>query len=177
MSMNQKGFTLIELLVVTAIGALVAAGLSMGIVQMIQNSERSEDHQVALRQSQNVGYWISRDIMRSKTINSGDMAETGDIEILTIFWTEFESGDVHEVRYTLEDAGEGLKHLYRKHKVVDLYGMEKSNNTTSLGDNLYSASFSEGSGIWVLDVKSSEGSESFSLEYNAEQKVLKYPYP
>lgn len=63
--LGEKGFTLIEMLVVVAIAAVVMGAASAAIVALYRISPQSNNWTVALRQVQNSGYWISRDVQMS----------------------------------------------------------------------------------------------------------------
>jgi prepilin-type N-terminal cleavage/methylation domain-containing protein len=68
---SDKGFTLIELLVAISIAAFVTAAASMTIITMIRLSPQSNNWAIALRQVQDTGYWISRDVMMADIITPG----------------------------------------------------------------------------------------------------------
>ncbi|MGB8706821.1 MAG: prepilin-type N-terminal cleavage/methylation domain-containing protein [Dehalococcoidia bacterium] len=68
---TQKGFTLIELLVGLSIAVFVTGAASMTIITMMRLSPQTNNWAIALRQVQNTGYWISRDVMMSQTIVPG----------------------------------------------------------------------------------------------------------
>ncbi len=63
---NEKGFTLTELLVTISIVAIISGALAMAIITLMRLSPQSKDWNIALRQVQNAGYWISRDVQMSK---------------------------------------------------------------------------------------------------------------
>jgi len=63
---TEKGFTLIELLVGISILAFVAAAASMTIITMMRLTPQTNNWAVALRQVQDTGHWISRDVQMSK---------------------------------------------------------------------------------------------------------------
>jgi len=63
---GEKGFTLIELLVGLTIVAFVVGAVSMTIVTMMRLNPRNNDWAMALRQVQNAGFWISRDVQMSR---------------------------------------------------------------------------------------------------------------
>jgi len=63
---TEKGFTLIELLVALSIAAFVTAAASMTIITMMRLTPMTNNWAIALRQVQNAGYWISRDVQMSQ---------------------------------------------------------------------------------------------------------------
>ena len=66
LKMSDKGFTLVELLIGISILAFIVGAISMTVITMMRLSPRSSDLAIALRQVQNTGYWISRDVEMSK---------------------------------------------------------------------------------------------------------------
>ena len=63
---TEKGFTLIELLVGIAIAAFVVGAASMTVITMMRLSPQTNNWAIALRQVQNAGYWISRDVQMAQ---------------------------------------------------------------------------------------------------------------
>jgi prepilin-type N-terminal cleavage/methylation domain-containing protein len=63
---GEKGFTLLELLVGITIAAFVVAAASMTIITMMRLTPKTNNWAIALRQVQDAGYWISRDVMMSQ---------------------------------------------------------------------------------------------------------------
>jgi prepilin-type N-terminal cleavage/methylation domain-containing protein len=64
--LGEKGFTLIELIVGISIAVFVTGAASMAIITMMRLSPQSNNWAIALRQVQNTGYWISRDVQMSQ---------------------------------------------------------------------------------------------------------------
>ncbi|MFC1875299.1 type II secretion system protein J [Chloroflexota bacterium] len=126
-SKNQRGFTILELLIAVAITGLIIGGIALTIIQLFEGHAQSSGEMTALRQVQNAGYHISRDVQHAHTsnINTDDNPETLDItEILTITWTEITS-------WKTEDLGEGedlIENVISKiirHKIVYTLDDEK----------------------------------------------------
>jgi len=110
---NQRGFTLIELMVVIAITGFVTSGATMAILQVINGSARTNNHMTAVRQVQNAGYWVSRDVHMVQNIVADP---TGGGFPLTLTWTDWGNNEEHQVVYTLLDMPSGgLKNLQRSH--------------------------------------------------------------
>ncbi len=63
---GQKGFTLLELLVGISILAFIVGAISMTVITLMRLSPQSANLAIALRQVQNTGYWISRDVQMSQ---------------------------------------------------------------------------------------------------------------
>jgi len=106
---NEKGFTLVELLVGLSIAVLVVGAASAAVITMTRLSPQSTEWAVSLRQVQNAGYWISRDIQMSQ----GDIVVgTGNPTLLTI--TQPVTPDItRTIVYQFEDMSGGLKRLMR----------------------------------------------------------------
>jgi len=104
---NQRGFTLIELIVTIAVTALIVGAVVMSIFQVVAGNALSSNHMKAVRQVQNAGYWVSHDTKMTQhepvVVNDGG----GQLESITLAWTEWESTTYNEVTYTLE--GDELK--------------------------------------------------------------------
>lgn len=94
---NQRGFTIIELLIAVALTGIVAGATTTTIVQVFDGSARTSNHMTAVRQVQNAGYWVSRDAQMAETV-----VTTGATGFpLTLTWIEWDSGDAHQVVYSL----------------------------------------------------------------------------
>jgi type II secretory pathway pseudopilin PulG len=106
---NEKGFTLVELLVGLSIAVLVVGAAAATIITMTRLGPQSTAWGVSLRQVQNAGYWISRDIQMSQ----GDITVgAGDPIFLTI--TQPVTPDTSRtIIYQFEDMSGGLKRLMR----------------------------------------------------------------
>lgn len=87
---NQKGFTLIEVLVTIGILGAIMGVMSMTVVTIMKISSQSNDQITVLRQVQNAGYWISRDVQMAKEVSP---TEAG--VFLAIDW----DGDNYDVNY------------------------------------------------------------------------------
>ena len=113
---TEKGFTLIELLVGIAIAAFVVGAASMTVITMMRLSPQTNNWAIALRQVQNAGYWISRDVMMSGEITPGD----GNPIFLTLTQPQPQPSTVSQpsplpktILYQFEDMSGGLKRLMR----------------------------------------------------------------
>jgi prepilin-type N-terminal cleavage/methylation domain-containing protein len=104
---TEKGFTLIELVVGISIAAFVVAAASMTVITMMRLSPKTNNWAIALRQVQNTGYWISRDVMMSDTVTPG----TGDT-FLTLTQPQI-SPPNKTIVYQFEPMSGSLKRLMR----------------------------------------------------------------
>jgi len=109
---NQLGFTLFELLIALAISGVITGAITSSIIQVITGNLRTSNHMTAVRQVQDAGYWVSYDAHMAQEepaiVNNGD----GELESITLTWTKWDTGEVHQVAYTLEGAGE-VRELWR----------------------------------------------------------------
>jgi len=171
MKRDEKGFILVNLAVVIAIVAMIAAGAGMTTVQVIKGSQRSSDWTTAVRQAQNVGYWVSEDALMAQTITISDDPETTDVEFIIVYWKDWETGDIHDIRYVWLDSADSLNKLKRKHLTRDRHGVEIGNKTTLVADNIYAASLSWQDGKWSLSVETRSGEKSATREYEISQRL------
>lgn len=110
---GEKGFTLVELLVTISILAVVVAAASMAVITLMRLSPQSKDWNVALRQVQNAGYWISRDVQSSNTVNISPPSP----QFLT-FTIPTGPTTSKTIVYQFEDMAGGLKRLMRTEQVT-----------------------------------------------------------
>lgn len=110
---NQRGFTLVEVIIVLAIIGIVIGAATMTIVQVINGSSSTSNHMIAIRQVQNAGYWVSRDVQMAQSVAP---ALDSDGFPLTLTWTD-RDGDDHQVVYSLVDMPGGLAKLQWSHSV------------------------------------------------------------
>ena len=103
---NQRGFTLIELLVALAITGLLASGLGMTIFQIFSGNAQSSSQMTVVRQVQNAGYWISQDTLMAQRVEV-DADPSGFP--LTLTWADWDTGDVHQVVYSLSVDNELMR--------------------------------------------------------------------
>ncbi|MCL0084399.1 prepilin-type N-terminal cleavage/methylation domain-containing protein [Dehalococcoidia bacterium] len=118
---DQRGFTLMELLIAIAITGLITGGITMTIFQVFDMNTRASNHMIAVRQVQNAGYWVSRDVqmVESDDIKIGDDPDTTDYyELLRLSWKDWETGGLigalHNITYYFEESG-GIQELHRRH--------------------------------------------------------------
>jgi type II secretory pathway pseudopilin PulG len=100
---GEKGLTLLELLVGIGLIALISTGITMVISQTFTGSARSSNHMVAVRQVQEVGYWVSY-----YACSAQNLTITGDSGFpLILRWIDFgtNTSTRREVRFSLNNSG------------------------------------------------------------------------
>ena len=170
MRQNEKGFIIVNLAVVIAIAAIITLGAGMTTVQIIKGSQRTNDWATVVRQAQNVGYWVSEDALMAQTITIGDDPETANVEFIILSWKDWETGDVHDIRYVWFDSVDSLKKLKRTQVTKDRDGVEIENKTTLVADNIYTANLTWQDGMWRLSVEARSGEKRITREYEISQR-------
>jgi type II secretory pathway pseudopilin PulG len=171
MRRKEKGFGLISLAVAIAIGALVAAGAGMTCIQVIKGTERNENHAEVIQQAHNLGRWFSRDALMAENITAGDDPGTGDDELLTIYWRDWESGDTFDTRYIWLNDVDSLKRLKRNQVMRDKDGVVTENITSLIAYSIYSASLSQQDDTWIVNVEACSGQKSSVQEYRTAKRL------
>ncbi len=123
----EKGFTLLELVIAMAIGVIIIGAMGGALYQILAASNSSSNNLMAIRQVQNAGYWISRDVQQSSAeyITEGDNPDTPDIEeIFTVVWDviTFDAGllkEGHKAVYRLDGGN-----LYRDYYITGAMSYE-----------------------------------------------------
>ena len=166
MKRGEKGLTVVEVIVAVAISAIISATAVMTVAQIVRSSESNNDCTTTIRQAQNLGHWISQDVLMAQTITVGDDPETTtDVEFITSTWMDWETGDTYDIRYLWFDSADSLKGLKRNQVTRDEDDVEIDNRTTLVADNIYTADLSLQDGLWTLSVETRSGDKSVTREY------------
>ena len=67
---NSNGFTLLEMLVVMAILGAIMGAMAMTINSMLLNHDIGSDRNIVIRQIEQSGYFLSRDIQMASSVNT-----------------------------------------------------------------------------------------------------------
>jgi hypothetical protein len=163
-------------MIINAISALVissilALGAGMTTVQIIRQAETSEEHSIVARQSQNLGFSVSQDMVMARMVSNSDNTVTPDTEFITLIWKDWETGYKYDVRYIWADDSAQLKEVFRKQAVFDETGQQVNTTSTLLANNIYTANLTRTGGAWLLTVESHSGDKVAVREYEINRRV------
>ena len=170
MRQGERGFTLLELAVVIAISAIIALGAGMTAVQVIRGSDESNALMTVTNQVNSVGYWVSRDILSAQSVNASEDTGTVDTEFVIMNWKDWETGDMHDIRYIWLASADSLQILKRKQVIRDKNDAEISNKVTLVANNIYSANLTQEDARWKLIAEAHSGGRSLTREYFISQR-------
>jgi len=162
---TEKGFTLIELVVALSIAAFVTAAASMTIITMMRLSPQTNNWAIALRQVQDAGYWISRDVLMADNITVGG---TGNPMFLTLIQPQTQLPK-KTIVYQFEDMSGGLKRLMRTDNTTAIMVAEY----ISLPDT--SANYNSDNCTLTFTIKATSGNVLVIRQYEATQRVPAAP--
>jgi type II secretory pathway pseudopilin PulG len=172
MKKDENGFALITLIVVIALSAIIATGAGMTTVQVIKVTQATQDQSIAVRQAQNLGFWVSQELMKAYAVTTTDDPDTTSIEFIIIRWKDWQTGDIYDTRYYWYDPESTLKKVFRKNVVHNNSGGEISNTLTLVADNIYSANLSLEEDIrWKLSIEARSGNKSETREYEIGKRL------
>ena len=132
MKKGQRGFTLIELLISVAIMAAIGATAAMAVNQVSKGTEYSNNSITAVRQVQNAGYSIRKDVLRAHGIVTDNLTAP---EFLIVNWTEWDENDepiYHTATYSIEDLDNDIGTLTRSH-----WSSDGLNQKTTIAEYVY----------------------------------------
>ncbi len=168
---DEKGYSLIELLIAISVSAILAIGAGMTTFQIFRGSKQNNDWNIAVRQAQSLGQYVSQDALMVNTIDIGDDPGTEDIEFISLFWKDWENGNTCDTSYLWLDSEDSLKKLKRKQVTRDINGVEINTTTTLVADNVYSATLTPQTDSWRLTVETRSGTRSVTREYEISQRL------
>ena len=168
---GEKGYSFIDVIIAVSISALLAVGAGMTTAQIFRSTRLNSDWNIALRQAQSVGQWVSQDALTVSTIDIGDDPETGDVEFISLFWKDWENGDTYDTYYLWFDSANSLKQLKRRQVTRDINGAITGDPTVLVADNIYAATLTPQTNSWRLTVETRSGSRSVTREYEISQRL------
>jgi len=171
MRRKERGYSLISTVVAIAIVSMVVAGAGVTSMQVITGTERNEDHSEVVQQGHNLGRWFSRDALMAESIDAGDDPGTGDDELLTIYWKDWESGDDFQIRYLWLDDADSLKLLKRNQVKRDKDDNVTENTTSLIAQSVYSADLSQQDNTWILNLETHSGKKISMQEYRITKRL------
>lgn len=171
MRRDETGLTVIEVIVTAALLAIISVGAVMTVTQIVRSSQSNNECATAVHHAQNLGHWISQDVLTARSITVVDDPETTDVEFIIALWKDWETGDTYDIRYLWFDSIDSLKGLKRKQLTCDKDGVEIDDKTTLVADNIYSANFSLQDDIWILNVETRSGDKSVTREYDITHRL------
>ena len=175
---GEKGFTLIELLVTIGIAAFVVSAASMTVITMMRLSPQTNNWAIALRQVQNAGYWISRDVQMSQgTITVGAW---GNPTFLTLTVPEWDEGSEAVVpkQFVYEFANiDGEQWLVRTESIGEsIVGQTAIAQYISNTAATYSTNCTDNCTL-TFTITAISGNVPVTRRYETAQRVPKAPSP
>ncbi|HEX7363602.1 MAG TPA: type II secretion system protein [Dehalococcoidia bacterium] len=158
---RERGFTLIELVVVIGIAAFVVSAASMAVITMMRLSPQSSNWAIALRQVQDTGYWISRDVEMS----GGDIT-IGDANPTFLTMVQPQSTPPNwTIVYETEAMDGGLKRLIRNNQTL------AQRNIVAEYLSPPTAAYDAQTGRLTMTIAANSGGTVVTKTYQATQRV------
>jgi len=164
MHKGQRGFSLVELVIVVALAGIVSIAITATAFQVFTFSTRMFNQMTAIRQAQQAGFWVSPDVMMSKTRVIGGSPDV----LITLSWEEGGTGIPHAVNYTWAYMSGGLARLQRKHYIdSDL------SSATTVAEYIDPAqtSFQAVTGGYIFTVTARVGEQTETRTYEVQFRV------
>ncbi|AKG54143.1 type II secretion system protein [Dehalogenimonas sp. WBC-2] len=165
-SEGKGGFTLVEILVALAILGLLAGAVTTAIYQIFSVNTQSNNAMLVIRQVQDLGQWLNRDIQTAQKITPG--ANDGLPLVLEWDYRGFSdgvyTGEKHRITYTY-DADTGI--ITREDVVYDADNNIGTPQVIVAARYINAVSF-EGS---ILEVTAAIGNQSETRTYEITVRV------
>ena len=133
MKASGKGFTFVELIIAMGITFLITLASTTALFQIFGATDRNNNRLTVARQTENAGFWISRDAQRAQGVSTSNLTAP---DILLLNWMQWDaSGNpiYYSARYSFDNitaANIGRLKRYYWNSLGD-------NQTTLVGINLY----------------------------------------
>ncbi len=169
---KENGFAIAEFLVALSLMGMISLGALMVTGQTLKVPGRASDWATAVRQAQNVGYWVSRDALMASTV-IGDDPDTTATEFITLSWKEFQSGVAYKVHYRLTWHDMDERNWVERFVEVTPGSGPGSTGQTLIAKNIDSAGYVLDPATYriKLTVQSSSGSRVISRDYKIDPRV------
>jgi len=168
---DEKGFTFIELLIAILLTGIIASAITGTILYVFNLNFSTANRMTAVRQVRNVGFWVTPDVQMAKNVALGENQGFP----INLTWTEWETGYLHEIIYSLEYMSSGeLRMLKREHYDSGL----DSTTTTIVAEYIDPAGTSfikdpdplaEGD-AFIFEVTATVGGQSETREYEVKPR-------
>ena len=159
---REKGFTLIEVIVALAIISVIIVALSMTITTIVTNSQGTTERSVVLRQVQNAGYSISRDVQMAEDVT---LDGTSGFPLILDIPVDTDENNNYSVNY-LFDGDKIIRQVYdsshtliKENMVAECIDVDAT-TFTDLGTNTYE-----------LTVKACNGEAVAERSYQIKQRL------
>jgi hypothetical protein len=127
---NQLGLTFVEVVMAFAVSAILLGSISASISQLFKTNSSATNQMSAVRQVQNAGYWVSHDTQMAQIISANT---TGNGFPLILSWTEWTSGTVQNVTYSI--ANNQLKRNKGGNESIIANYIDPAQTTCNFTDN------------------------------------------
>jgi prepilin-type N-terminal cleavage/methylation domain-containing protein len=146
LSKRQSGFTFLEVLVVMVIFSLLSVAVSMVMITMFKVNASSSNRVTVIRQVQNTGMWVSRDVQMAQHIS------IGADHLPEVLWTDWE-GVKYKVDYEYDNvvASDLVREYYVKNIIDPDYVLISRDLVAHYIDHA-TTNFVQSSGVYKLTV-------------------------
>ena len=159
---REKGFTLIEVIVALAIISVIIVALSMTITTIVTNSQGTTERSVVLRQVQNAGYSISRDVQMAEDVT---LDGTSGFPLILDIPVDTDENNNYSVNY-LFDGDKIMRQVYDSSHI--LIKERSVAEYIDVGETTFSAlSFN----TYELTIKASNGEAVAERSYQIKQRL------
>jgi prepilin-type N-terminal cleavage/methylation domain-containing protein len=159
---REKGFTLIEVLVGLAIMSIIVLAMSMTITIIVTNSRGTTERSVVLREVQNAGYSISRDVLMADDVT---LDGTSGFPLILVIPVDTDENNNYSVNYLL-DGDQIIRQVYDSSDT--LIGERAVAEYIDVDETTFSAlSFN----TYELTVKACDGEAVAERSYQIKQRI------
>ena len=157
---KESGLSVIILTVILAVSAIITAGAGVTTIQIMRGTERNVEHSESVQQAHSLGRWFSRDALASSNITAGDDASTGEEELASIYWGDWESGGYYCIRYIWLEDVPPLKKVIRNEAEYDREGSVIETNENLAAYGVYTANLTKQGDTWIFCVEARSGEKT-----------------